>query len=490
MNNERPPKQPAKSLATRRGFLKASATTAVASYFVGGTTPKAGWAADFNSPNEKPGIGFIGTGIRYHTYHGKQAMKFGPCIAVCDVDSLQLGRAQQVAIDHHRANNMPLVIDAVEDYRAVLDNKDVDVVVIGTVDHWHTKIVIDAMKAGKDVYCEKPVTLTIREGQQILEAQKATGRTIQVGTQQRTEFGKRFAQAVAMMHDNRVGDHKRTTVCIGGSRKSEVLPLADPPKTLNWELWQGQCPEMAYRQAKEVVDTTGWGAGFPFGRAHRYYRWFYEYSGGKLTDWGAHHVDIAMWALNKMGDDVGPITFNPLEVDHPVEFVDGMPTKDDQFNCALTFKVQVKFGDGTELMIRDVAPDLGFENGIMFEGSKGRFLVNRGKIVGKPVENAKSNPVPESAMKNLYAYDPTTAEGFGEEGFHMKDFMECVKTGRKPSSDMLSHHRMLNVCHAVNIAMRLGRKVTYDPKTEMFGDDSLANSFIARDQRKGYEITV
>jgi hypothetical protein len=208
MNNERPPKQPAKSLATRRGFLKASATTAVASYFVGGTTPKAGWAADFNSPNEKPGIGFIGTGIRYHTYHGKQAMKFGPCIAVCDVDSLQLGRAQQVAIDHHRANNMPLVIDAVEDYRAVLDNKDVDVVVIGTVDHWHTKIVIDAMKAGKDVYCEKPVTLTIREGQQILEAQKATGRTIQdfeLGTLARPVPGDGLSASQRSGRHNRLG---------------------------------------------------------------------------------------------------------------------------------------------------------------------------------------------------------------------------------------------------------------------------------------------
>ena len=141
-----------KNTTTRRKFLQSTAAACAGSYFVSGLHPSAGWAADFRSVNEQPGIGFIGTGIRYHTYHGQQAMKFGPCIAVCDVDALQLGRALQVAIDNHRTHKRPLVIGAVEDYRAVLDNKDVDVVVIGTVDHWHTQIAIDAMRAGKDIY--------------------------------------------------------------------------------------------------------------------------------------------------------------------------------------------------------------------------------------------------------------------------------------------------------------------------------------------------
>ena len=471
---------------TRRGFLRTTAAASLGAYFSGATTRA--WAADFRSPNEQPGVAFVGTGIRYHTYHGKQALKFGPCIGIADVDAVQLGRAQQVAIDIHREEKRPIVVEGWEDYRHLLDNKDVDVVVIGTVDHWHTKVAIDAMNAGKDVYCEKPLTLTIREGQQILEAQKNTKRVFQVGTQQRTEFSQRFAQAAAMMRDNRVGDVKKVTVCIGGSREAQVLPKVDPPKSLNWERWLGQCPLVDYRAQDEIADKTGWGAGFPFGRAHRYYRWFYEYSGGKLTDWGAHHVDIAMWALNKLGDDIGKITIDPLEVTHPCEFVDGMPQRDDMFNCATKFKVKCTFADGIEMFVRDVAPDLGFENGIMFEGSKGRFLVNRGKIVGHPVENLKSEPLASDAIGKLYTND-ATGDGFGEEGYHMKNFMECTKSKKTPASDLQSHHRMLNVCHAVNVALRLGRKVVFDPKTETFGDEQ-ANSFIEREQRKGYEITV
>jgi len=482
-----------KNKATRRGFLKASAATAAVGYFGSSSAAStSGYANGYRSVNEQPGIGFIGTGIRFHTYHGKQALKFGPCAAVCDVDSLQAGRALQVAVDHHREQNRELVIPAHEDYRHVLDNKDVDVVVIGTVDHWHSKIAIDAMRAGKDVYCEKPVTLTIREGQQLLKVQKETGRVVQVGTQQRTEFSKRFATAAAMMRDNRIGEVQELNVCFGGSRESGVLPKADPPKFLNWEKWLGQCPVVDYRAENSVQDVTGWGAGFPFGRAHRYYRWFYEYSGGKLTDWGAHHVDIAMWALDKLGDDIGKIIIDPLEVTHPVEFDEkGMPKRDDMFNCATKFKVKCTFEDGIVMYVRDNAEELGFGNGIMFTGkNKSRFLVNRGKLVGKPVEELKSKPLPGDGIPNLYVDDVSSDVDFGKEGFHMKNFMDCVKSKKTPASDLQSHHRMLNVCHAINIAMRLNRKIVFDPATETFGDDQLANSFIEREQRKGYEIDV
>lgn len=472
--------------SSRRNFLQSTAAVAAGLYV--GNSAKAEDKKS-KSPNEEPVIAFVGTGIRYHTYHARKAMEYGPCAAISDVDQLQMGRALQVAVDVHRSKNRELVIDTYEDYRRILDRKDIDVIVMGAVDHWHTKITIDAMNAGKDVYAEKPLTLTIREGQQILEAEKRTGRVVQVGTQQRTEFNKRFATAAAMLRDNRVGDLKELTVCIGGSRDSGHLPVAKVPKALNWDMWLGQCPMVDYRAASEVVDKTGWGAGFPFGRAHHYYRWFYEYSGGKLTDWGAHHVDIAMWALDKMGDDIGPIKIEPEQVHHPVEFKDGYPVKDDRFNCAISFKVKCTFADGTVMYVRDDASkDKGFNNGIMFEGSKGKYLVNRGKLVGKPVEDLKENPLSDCALGKLYVDDPTETEGYGNDGFHMKNFMECVKTRKKPASDVQSHHRMLNVCHAINIAMRLGRPVTFDPKTETFGDDKLANSFVAREQREGYEI--
>ena len=337
--------------------------------------------------------------------------------ALCDVDAVQLGRGVQAAVDEHRKYNRPLVIGQYEDYRRVLDRQDIDAVFIGTVDHWHTKIAIDAMRAGKDVYCEKPVTLTIREGQQILQVQKETGRILQVGTQQRSEFGKRFAQAAAMIRDKRVGKVKQVTCAIGGSRVSGELPKVDPPRHLNWDLWLGQAPMTDYLEAPEVVDVEGWGAGFPFSRTHRYYRWFYEYSGGKLTDWGAHHVDIALWAMDKLGDDIGEVRIDPLEVTHPMPFKDGMPTLDNQFNCATAFKVRVTFADGIELMVRDNANELGFDNGIMFQGEEGRFLVNRGKIVGTPVEALEKNPLPADALAKLYGGEiPTSGaeEDFGD----------------------------------------------------------------------------
>jgi len=332
---------------TRRTFLQAS-TASVAACLGTGLRSQESFSSTFKALNDQPVVGFIGTGIRFHTYHCKQALKYGPCAAIADCDLVQAGRAQQAAIDIHRADDLPLVIDVREDYRHVLDRSDVDVIVIGSVDHWHTKMVVDALNAGKDVYCEKPLTLTIREGQQIVEAQKKTGRIIQVGTQQRTEF-----------------------------------------------------------------------------------------------------------------------------------------------DCATKFNVKCTFADGVEMFVRDAAPDLGFENGIMFEGSAGRFLVNRGKIVGRPVELLKETPLPDDAYSKLYD-EPSTPflDGYGKDGFHMKNFMECIKTRNTPASDVQSHNRMLNVCHAINIALRLGRALIFDPKTETFDNDQQANSFIEREQRMGYETVV
>ena len=471
-------------MPSRRSFLKTSAAlssmSGSLSYWTLGSAVSA--EEPSKSPNEQPVVGFVGTGIRYHTALGKGAMKYGPCAGVCDVDLVQAGRAMQVAVDQHREQDRPIDISMYEDYRHVIDRSDVDVVVIGTTDHWHTKIAVEAMQAGKDVYCEKPLTLTIREGQQILETMKKTGRVMQVGTQQRTEFDKRFATAAAMIRDERIGKVKRLTVCLGGSRKCDPLPVVDVPRQLNWDMWLGQAPMTEYREGK-LHDVKGWGAGFPFSRTHNYFRWWYEYSGGKLTDWGAHHVDIAMWALNKTGSDIGRVTIDPIEHVHPVPFKDGYPTLDDQFNAALTFKVKVAFADGIEMFIRDTAQkELGFDNGIMFEGEKGRFLVNRGKLVGKPVEELKSEPLPDDAFERLY--------GGKTPKSHMGNFFECVKTRATPASDVASHHRIISICHAVNIAMRLDRKLTFDPKTETFVDDAQANTFLERPQRRGYEIKV
>ena len=467
---------------TRRNFLAATgAGTAAIGFF-----PGASAAADetpSESANEQPVVGFIGTGIRFHTALGRGATQFARCAKVCDVDLAQAGRAWQKMMDIARRKDRPIDMTVHEDYQTLLDDNTIDVVVIGSPDHWHTKQVVDALAAGKDVYCEKPLTLTIAEGKMIEEAIAKSGGIVQVGTQQRTEMGQRFVQAAAMARDGRVGEIKELTVCIGGARRSGPIPKVNAPTQLNWDKWLGQCPMVDYRELPVIKDTSGWGAGHPFSRAHHYYRWWYEYSGGKLTDWGAHHVDIAMLALDKLNDDIGLVTIDPIMVEHPVEFVDGMPAQDDRFNTATKFKVDVTFADGIVMHVRDEAvEEKGFDNGVMIEGTDGRYLVNRGKLVGKPVEQLKDKPLEGDLFQKLY--------GQSKPASHFANFFDCVKTRKQPISDVKSHNAMLNVCHAINIAMRLNRKLTYDPKTQTFVDDDHANTFVSREQRKGFEIKV
>ena len=462
----------------RRSFLRA---TALGSATLLGAPKKSPLSKPHRScSNSEPGVGFIGAGIRFHTSL-KNGIKFGPCVAIADVDMLQLGRAIQVGIEKHRQMDRPIVMKSHEDYRHVLDHKDVDIVFIATPDHWHSKQVADALRAGKDVYCEKPVTLTINEGIQLEKIMEETGRIVQVGTQQRTEFGQMFAKAAAIVRANRLGKIKKVTAAIGGARTCEPLPAVAPPKQLNWELWQGQALEKPYRSATEIVDVKGWGAGHPFSRTHRYYRWFYEYSGGKLTDWGAHHLDIALLALDKLRTDIGSIKIEVENVHHPVPLdKNGMPTADDKFNCATRFKVALTFTDGLVLHVRDNAQDLGFDNGIMFEGEEGKILVNRGKLVGKPVEDLESNPLDADWYFQLFGQSIPKS--------HISHFIECVRERKSPISDLKSHNLMLNVCHAINVALRLNRTLVYDPLKRNFGEDTEANNHLTREQRIGYEI--
>lgn len=467
--------------STRRTFLMSSATAAAGASLAGLTT-RISSAAESKSPNEQVVFGFIGAGIRFHNIIGG-ACQHGPAAAIADVDAVQRGRGVQSAREAHHKHDYPLSIYDYEDYRRVLDRSDIDAVVIATPDHWHTKMAIEALAAGKDVYCEKPLTLTIREGRQILEALDKYPRTFQVGTQQRTEVEGRFPTAAAIVRDGRIGKVNRVTCGIDGSLTCDPLPAVAAPKHLNWDMWLGQAPLTDYRSSGKIIEATGYGAGHPFTRTHNYFRWWYEYSGGKLTDWGAHHVDIAMWALGKSRGDVGLIKIEPKLVEHPVTFDSrGMPTQDDRFNTATQFHARVTFADGLVLDIRDRADDLGFGNGIMFEGDQGRFFVNRGKLTGKPVEELKDNPLPDDALEKLY--------GRRVKPWHMGDFVECIKTGATPASDVASHHYAISVCHAVNIALRLGRPLTYDPAKEDFVGDAQASSFVAREQRKGYETTV
>lgn len=460
------------SRQNRRDFLKNSAAAVAAGSMPYWFTSES--ARAFNSASERPVVGCIGTGSRWNAV-GSQAMNFADCAAVCDVDAAHAGDAYQKVRGIQQRKGRDREVAVYEDYRKVLDRDDIDLVTVVTPDHWHTKIAVEAMRAGKDVYCEKPLTLTIQEGKQIAKVLEETGRVFQVGTQQRSEYGQKFLKAVALAHHGRVPDLKRVTCAIGGAPTSGPIPKKNAPAHLDWDKWLGQTPEVDYR----YEEGGRWGKS----RCHYEFRWWYEYSGGKLTDWGAHHVDIAQWAIQQNGPGQGPTTIEPVMAEHPVELKDGHPVEKDRYNTATKFLIRVAFPNGIEMHIRHSAQeDLGFGNGIMFQGTETRYLVNRGKLVGAPVEDLKKNPLPEDALVKLYKGK--------KPGRHMGNFMECVKTREQPISDVHTHHRALTTCHLANIAIRLGRKLEWDAEKQQIVGDEEANGWLAREQRKGYEIDV
>ena len=213
-------------------------------------------------------------------------------------------------------------------------------------------------------------------------------------------------------------------------------------------------------------------------RCHYEFRWWYEYSGGKMTDWGAHHVDIAAWAFNL--ENTGPVKVEPVMARHPVPFENGMPTDPTQYNTATEFHVTATFRNNAVLHIRNDAKDLGFDNGLMLEGTDGRIFVSRSRLTGAAVESLKDNPLREETLKALYKGK--------QPGNHMQNFFECIVDRTQPISDVHSHHRAMTVCHLANIAIRLDRTLNWDPDTEQIVGDADAATWQAREQRKGYEI--
>jgi predicted dehydrogenase len=450
----------------RRQFLKSSAAATVAgSAALAAGRPQSQAAGQDETPARKR-IGSIGTGSRWNAV-GPNAMQFGDIVAVCDVDSRHLDKAANTV--EKKQGTRP---DRYEDYAALLARDDIDVVTIVTPDHWHTKIAIEAMRAGKDVYCEKPLTLTIEEGKQIIAALEQTGRVFQVGTQQRSEYGQRFLQAVALCHAGRLGKIQKVTCGIGGAPASDEIPAVEPPAELNWERWLGQAPLVDYRF--QATDK-----GRPKTRCHYEFRWWYEYSGGKMTDWGAHHVDIAQWAIEQ--HHTGPTRVTPLQVTHPVKLDErGMPTDPSRYNTATKFQVECEFPNGVIMEIRSDG-----RNGVLIEGEKARLFVNRGGISGTPVDELESNPLPEDAMRDLY-------NGFelGGGNAHMRNFFAAIEKRVQPVSDVYSHHRAMTTCHLANIAIRLGRELRWDPEAQQIVGDERAAAMQSRPQREGYEIEV
>lgn len=452
---------------SRRSLLKSTAF-GVAGIWTG----RSERAFGFQNPNDRPTIGVVGCGSRWDQRAtiangphglGKEFPKYGDIVAVCDVDSHRVDRAKALVKTWLKSEP-----DSTGDYRKIIDRDDIDVVHIVTPDHWHAKVAIEAMLSGKDVYCEKPMTLTIEEGRQICSVAKQTNRIMQVGTQQRSS--PQMIKAIAMIRDGRLGKLTKATCAIGGGLRSPILPTASPPSHFDWNMWQGPVAETEFRIKHGARnEVKAWS------RTHYEFRWWYEYSGGKLTDWGAHHVDIATWGLDKT--DTGPISIDPIVAEHPMEFKDGYPTRDDVYNTATKFNIKSVFDDGVELNIRHDG-----DNGIMFEGTEGRIFVNRGKLTGGPVEDLRSNPLPEGALENIYKGRAVTD--------HVQNFFNATVDRKEPISDVFSHHRALSTCHLAGIAARLNRKIQWDPTAETIVGDKQAQGFVSREKRNGFETEM
>ena len=433
---------------SRRSVLQTSAAATAAAYF-----PWTKKSFANQAKNDRPRIGGIGLGGMGRGDCSNHA-NFGDVVAIADVDQAHADRAKNDAkIGKGRA-------DTYSDYRKVLDRNDIDVVSIATPDHWHVKIAIEALQAGKHVFCQKPLTLTLEENQLIRSAcDKYSDQVFFIGTQQRSDRNK-FLRAVNMVQKGLLGDITHIKVGINGGSVGKPFSTAPVPANLDWDAWLGQAPMVDYIPQ----------------RCHGNFRWWYEYSGGKFTDWGAHHVDIATWAINQGGKGMGPVTIDGSDANHPVKFEDGYPTVDNTYNTAHDYNVVCKFASGIQMDIESRG-----DNGILFTGTKGRIFVNRQRITGKPIEeNWDKDQFGEEDLVRLYKGKPI-------EG-HKHNFYRCIREGGLPVSDVYSHVQTLNTCHLAAIAARFKRVIKWDAKNEKIVDDDQAASLFAREQRAGYEI--
>jgi len=430
-------------------------------------------------PNDRIVMGAIGTGTNRlritgnQTLHGERgiddlraamAQPGVQMIAVADVDAVNKNFAANiVGRDCHKF----------EDFRQLLARPDIDAVTIGTPDHWHALIAIAAMKAGKHVYCEKPLTLTIDEGKALVRVQRETGKVFQTGSQQRTEFGGKFRLAAEMVRNNRIGRVQQITTLINGNPVQGPFAVEAVPEGLNWDFWQGQTPATPFIKK----------------RCHYEFRWWYEYSGGKMTDWGAHHNDTAQWALGM--DDSGPISINATGT--------APATGNQSYNCHPTFVVNYTYGNGpnggpgTRLVCR-ANPPSGWNhpgNGVLFEGENGKWIwVDRGRIEASD-GNAQTSRILNEPLGNdaVRLERPTNQMG---NFIHMGNFIQCVRSGGLPICNVKVGHRSASVCHLGNIAVRFfpGQDLHWNPQEERFTGEraEAANTHLSRPYRAPWRL--
>ncbi|MEM9366063.1 MAG: Gfo/Idh/MocA family oxidoreductase [Planctomycetota bacterium] len=442
-------------MTSRRDFLKSTAAGSAAIAATAGSAE----AAEDEGKLRLASIGVGGSRGRYNRGGAiaRGAAKHAKMVAVCDVDDL-----------HCQEFNKEFggELGMYRDYREMLAEVKPDVVTIGTPDHWHIPISIAALNAGAHVYCEKPLTLTIDEGKQIRKAVEDSGKVFQVGTQQRSAKNL-FLTAIAMVHTGRLGENVNAYVAIGGAPGGGPFDATEAPSDLDWDLWVGPAPDAKYSEERR-----------------KYFRWYFEYSGGKMTDWGAHHIDIAQWALapgetgpvKVVGEgkfpDIVPANFNWKA------FLDGEASLPNGYNTAMQFHIDLTYASGSTMSVnhhyKRENDNVDFGNGILLEGSKGRIFVNRGKLEGSPMKR-----LTDADKKEIDEYIVELCKG-KKPGDHMKNFFDCIAQGGQPISDVWSHHRTMTSCHLCNIALMLGRELNWDPEAEQFVGDDDANALLSR----------
>jgi predicted dehydrogenase len=381
-------------------------------------------AATGENPSELIRIGFIGVGGQGNSNLGA-LMKYA--VAVCDVDSKHLATTKARV---EKANKRPCA--AFGDYRKLLEDKSIDAVLIATPDHWHALPAMDACEAGKDVYCEKPLTLTIEEGQKLVKVVRRTNRIFQTGSQQRSD--PKFRKACELVRSGYIGKVKRVLVGIprvnyADRAKPLTVPDGEPPPELDYNFWLGPAPWRPYN----------------VNRVHYLFRFFWDYSGGQMTNFGAHHLDIAQWGLGM--DESGPVS-----AEAKARF-----QKDNLYETPEWSDVTYEYANG---VIVKCGQD--YKGGARFEGEKGTIFVARGNIESEP-EELVQQPLKDTDV-HLYASRE-----------HHQNWLECIKSRKLPICDVAIGHRSATVCHLGNIAIRTAKKVQWDPaKQEIVGDAGLA----------------
>jgi predicted dehydrogenase len=451
---------------SRRGFVKAAAAGAAA-FAAPAIVPSSVFGA--SAPSNRIQVGAIGVGriSREHDLPGILKHDVARVVAVCDLDSKRLGEGQTLVEEFYRKKGESAPgVAAFHDYRDLLAKGEVDAVVISTPDHWHAKPAIDAALAGKDVYLQKPASLTIAEGRLMSDVMHRTGRVFQLGTQQRSS--EQFRRACELVRNGRIGEVRTITIGLPVDPSGEEEPEMPIPKNLDYERWLGSTPWVYYTEKRvhpqADYSRPGWLRCEQFGA-------------GMITGWGVHHVDIAHWGM-------GTEHTGPVELEATAEF-----PKRGLWDVHGPYKVEARYASGVTMRISDAFP-----NGVRFEGSEGRIFVTRGAYAA-----TASDPVArERSAQALSASDPrilASATGPGEVHLPRSadqhgNWLEAIRSRQAPISPAEVGHRSTSACLVAHIAMRLGRKLRWDPLRERFRDDDEANAMLSRPQRAPYEARL